>query len=550
MHAARQHDCARLANEQWDVVVVGGGITGCGILLDAASRGLRAALIERDDIAVGTSSRSSRLIHGGLRYLEQMQPGIVREALRERRILLQIAPHLVQLEPFLFPLVGGPMTRPFYGVGLWIYDLLGASSDGGRHRYLTVGETLEDVPLLNREHLRGAFVYHDGRVDDARFAISVLRTARKYGGVAVTRVRAVRALERAGRIEGCVARDELTGDELTIRSDRVIDATGVWSGRPDGPFPAGQGGTVRPSRGTHIVIDKDRIASPYGLTLRIPQRVCFMVPWPDRWLIGTTDHEDLGSLDRPRPTLREVDAILANVNANLDVGLTRKDVRGAMAGLRPLASDPSGARGSSVRASREHRVRTEPNGLVRINGGKFTTYRLMAAQTVDAALGRQEAKVRPSHTGEVPIVGAAPTSELSALAGEIARRTGLDERRSDRLVSRYGTDASRVIDLACELGLAQPLDPTISQLEAEIVWAVREESALTIDDVLTRRLRLSEFLLDRGSGIAPRVAELMGRELGWTTGQERNEVARFLASVHRELDVPPDEIWSAGGARR
>ena len=518
---------------------MGGGITGCGVLLDAASRGLRAALIERDDIAIGTSSRSSGLIHGGLRYLEQFQIGLVREALRERAMLLKLAPHLVRLEPFLFPVYGGPWARPFYGAGLTMYDLLGASADGGFHRHLSVEDALAAVPVLDRAGLRGAFLYHDGQEDDARFAISVVRTARARGALAVTRAQALRGIEENGRIVGCTVRDQLTNSELDIRAASVIDATGVWTGRADGPFPSRNDRLTRPSRGTHIVVRRDRIQSQYGLTLRIPHRVCFLVPWPDRWVIGTTDKEDHGSPDRPAPTLAEVDEILANVNGILDVGLTRSDVMSAFAGLRPLATDPGGSPGSTVKASREHRIRTEPNGLVRISGGKFTTYRLMAAQTVDTAMGPVAAKARPSRTAEVPIAGAASTAELKALAAAIARESSLDPCRAERIVARFGTQAVEVIRLGRELGLLRPLGPNIAHLEAEVVWSVREESALSVDDFLARRTRLAQELPDRGAILAPRVAELMGEELGWSSADQDGAVRSFLASAHREYDVPP-----------
>jgi glycerol-3-phosphate dehydrogenase len=537
---ARKHDLDALAGERWDVLVVGGGITGCGILLDAVSRGLRAALIERDDIAVGTSSRSSGLIHGGLRYLEQFQIGLVREALRERALLLKLAPHLVRLEPFLFPVYGGPWARPFFGTGLTMYDLLGASADGGFHRHLSVEDSVAAVPGLRRKGLRGAFLYHDGQEDDARFTISVLRTARAQGALAVTRVRALHGIEEGGRLVGCTVRDELTGAELDVRAASIIDATGVWTGRADGPFPAGNDQLTKPSRGTHIIVRRDRIPSQFGLTLRIPHRVCFLVPWPDRWVIGTTDHEDHGSPDRPAPTLTEVDEILENVNGTLDVGLTRRDVVAAFAGIRPLATDPGGSPGSTVKASREHRIRTEPNGLIRISGGKFTTYRLMAAQTVDAAIGRVAARARPSRTTEIPIAGAASMAELDALAAAIARESGLDPNRAERIVARFGTQASEVIELGRELDLLRPLGPTIAQLEAEVAWSVREESALSVDDFLSRRTRLAQELPDRGAMIAPRVAELMGAELGWSAAERDQAVKAFIVSAHREYDVPPE----------
>ena len=540
---ARERDIGTLARNHWDVLVVGGGITGCGVLLDAASRGLSAALIEREDFAVGTSSRSSRLIHGGLRYLEQFQIGLVREALRERSILLKLAPHLVRLEAFLFPVYGGPLARPFYGAGLTMYDLLGAAADGGFHRHLSVAESLAAVPSLRRKSLRGAFLYHDGQEDDARYVVGVVRTARSKGALALTRVTALRPIEEGGRLAGCVARDELGGSEFEVHASSVIDATGVWTGRADGPFPAPGSRITRPSRGVHLVVPRDRIPSRHGLTLRIPHRVCFLVPWPDRWVIGTTDHEDAAPVDRPSPTLAEVDEILGNVNGSLDVGLTRQDVVGAFAGFRPLATDPGGTGGSTVKASREHRIRTEPNGLIRISGGKFTTYRLMAQQTVDAALGSAAAKARPSTTAEVPIVGAAAQGALDELGASISAETGLARDQADRLVARHGTEATDVVRLGRDLGLLRPLgaDGMAADgmpLEAEVVWSVRQESALSVDDFLARRTRLAQELADRGAAVAPRVSALMGAELGWSSAEQRDAVTAFLANAHREYDVP------------
>jgi glycerol-3-phosphate dehydrogenase len=536
--AQRRRDLESLAGERWDVLVVGGGITGCGILLDAASRGLRTALVEKDDFATGTSSRSSRLIHGGLRYLEQFQIGLVREALRERARLLRLAPHLVRLEPFVFPVYGGLWARPFYGAGLTMYDLLGASHDGGFHRWLSARDAVEAVPGLRRKGLRGAFIYHDGQEDDARYVVAVMRTAQAKGGVAASRVRALRAVEAGGRIEGCVARDELTGTELEIRAGHVIDATGVWSGAADGPFPDSQGSAIQPSRGTHIVVKRDRIPSRYGMTLRIPHRVCFLVPWPDRWVIGTTDVEDHGSVERPAPSLAEIDEILDNVNRTLDVGLTRGDVLSAYTGIRPLAADPGGAPGSTVKASREHRIRTNANGLVRIGGGKFTTYRLMAAQTVDAALGPNTTRARPSVTAELPLVGAAAPSELETLTATIAQRPGLDRAGAEHLVRRYGTEAPDVVSLGAELDLLRPLSPELPHLEAEVAWAVRREAALDVEDVMARRTRAALDLADRGAAMAPRVAAIMAAELGWPKGEAESRVGAFLTSAHEEFDVP------------
>jgi glycerol-3-phosphate dehydrogenase len=532
----RRQQLEQLANGRWDLLVVGGGITGCGILLDAAARGLRVALIERDDFAVGTSSLSSCLIHGGLRYLEQFQFGLVREALRERARLLRIAPHLVHLEPFLFPIYGGFWNRPFYDAGLTLYDVLGAMRDGGFHKHLSRAEALDAVPGLHPKKLRGAFLYHDGQEDDARYVVAVLRTAREQGGVAVSRLAAERLLESNSRADGLVARDTLTGNQLEIRASAVIDATGVWASRPGGPFSAGKANGILPSRGTHLVVRRDRIPSKFGLTLRIPGRVCFLVPGERHWVIGTTDVADPKPVDRPAATPEEVAEILANVNNTLDVDLTRDDVVAAYAGIRPLATDP-GQAGGTVKASREHRIHTEPNGLVRVSGGKYTTYRLMAEQTVDASLKATGRTAPKSPTATLPLVGAGSPAELQSRASELVRQPGLDRARVEHLIGRYGVEAAAVVDLGRRLDLVRPLGAG-PYLEAEVAWAVAEESALSLDDVLSRRIRIALEEPDRGASVAPRVAVIVGGLLGWPKAQSAEAVAAFLASAHAEFDLP------------
>jgi glycerol-3-phosphate dehydrogenase len=556
----RQADLHRLADERFDVLIVGGGVTGSGAALDAASRGLRVALIEREDIAAGTSSRSSRLIHGGLRYLEQFHVGLVREALAERGRLLRNAPHLVHLEPLLFPLFGNVLSRPFYGAGLTMYDLLGAARDGGRHRYLDPAAALEQTPSLRRAGLRGAFVFHDGVEDDARFALAVARTAQQHGAVIATRVSAHGPVHAGRRIDGAHVRDELSGAEFDIRARAVIDATGVWIGRPDGAFPiptagGAQPAAVRPSRGSHLIVRRDRIASSSGLTIRVPGKVVFLVPWPGYWLIGTTDLPFEGPPDAVVPTNDDVDEILATVNRTLDVDLTRADLVGTYAGLRPLASDAS-SDGSTVQASREHRVRTEPDGLTRISGGKYTTYRVMARDVVDTALDvthdPRTSRAPSSATERLPVIGAAERVELDALAAALAPRLavfGLERRHADRLVARHGTLATDVVTLAERLDLARPIAPGSDHLEAEIVWAAREELALGLGDVLVRRTRLAQEMPDRAASIAPRVAALLGAELDWDEARRRSEIAAFLERAHRDFDVPGlpgDESSDAG----
>lgn len=533
----RRRDLETLAAERWDLLVVGGGITGAGILLDAASRGLRAALIEKDDIAAGTSSRSSRLIHGGLRYLEQLQVGLIREALDERARLLRLAPHLVRLEAFAFPIYGLPLVhRSFYQAGLTLYDILGASRDGGRHRRLSPSEMLELAPALRRRGLRGGLRYHDGVEDDARYALAVARTAIARGALALTRVRATGLHLEGGRAAGVRARDEFAGDELLIRADHVIDATGVWAARRDAPFGGGRL-HLAPSRGAHLVVRRERIPATAGMTLRVPGRVVFLIPWPGYWVIGTTDAPDPAIADRPSASSLEVHQLLSVVNRRMDVNLRVDDILGTYAGLRPLVGNAS--RGSTVRVSREHRVAIESSGLVRVSGGKYTTYRVMAADAVDAALG-EEARRRPSGTAELPLIGAATAADLDLLAAGLAARAGVSRPVAERLVARHGVQAAEVATIGEREGLLAPLGPRIPHLEAEVAWAAREELVLSLDDVLARRTRLATELPDRGASIAPRVAEIMGAELGWDGARREREVAAYLEGAHHEYDVPAD----------
>ncbi len=541
----RAYDLAELANEAWDVVILGGGIVGSGALLDAASRGLRAALIEQDDIAAGTSSRSSRLIHGGLRYLEQLRFPLVREALAERRRLLRNAPHLVTLEPLLFPIYGIPfLHKAFYDAGLTLYDLLGARHDGGWHRRLSTTETLEIAPSLRRDGLRGGLLYHDGMEDDARFTLAVLRTAlaSTAAPVAVTRVRAT-GLETSGTsgtVRSVRARDLLSGQDIEIQTRAVVDATGAWAADPAHPFTS-PSMRILPSRGAHLVVPRSRIASAAGLAIRVPGKLVFLVPWPDHWLIGTTDAPYEGRSDRPAADGWEVDELLAAVNATLDVDLLRTDVVGTYAGLRPLIA-PS--EGSTVRASREHQVTVEPNGVVRIGGGKYTTYRVMARDVIDAVLGGDGAVRRPSRTADWQLLGAADRPALDRLVRDLGTIPELARTHPDaatRLVARHGTDAAGVAALGGELDLLRPLVAGRPFLEAEVAWAVRHELALSVDDVLSRRFRLSPELADRGADVAPRVAAIMARELAWGATRLVLETEVYLANASREFAVAPAE---------
>jgi glycerol-3-phosphate dehydrogenase len=538
----RSADLDRLVDTTWDVLIVGGGVVGAGALLDAVSRGLRAALIEQDDIAVGTSSRSSRLIHGGLRYLEQVHLPLVREALAERRRLLRNAPHLVRLEPQLFPVYGLPFVhKAFYDAGLTLYDILGARHDGGWHRRLGVESSLQIWPSLRRQGLRGGLLYHDGVEDDARFALAVLRTAlgAEPSPVAVTRVRAdgLRSDGPTERVRTVSATDRLSGAAIDIRASSIVDATGVWAAEPRHPF-ASTSMRLLPSRGAHLVVPRERIPGSTGLTIRVPGKVVFFIPWPDYWLIGTTDAPYEGPPGRVSASPGEVDELLGTVNATLDVDLTRADVVGTYAGLRPLIA-PSG--GSTVKASREHRVTAEPNGVVRIAGGKYTTYRVMARDVIDAALGREAAQARPSKTADWPLVGAADRTARERIAADVAGAPPADAHpeTAARLADRHGTEAPAIAALGAELDLLRPLVPGRPFLEAEVAWAVRHELALSVDDVLSRRLRLSPELGEQRPAVASRVAEIMSQELGWTPLECETERDTYMDSAAREFGVPP-----------
>jgi len=546
--AERRANLARLADTAWDIVIVGGGIVGAGVLLDAASRGLNVALVEQDDIASGTSSRSSRLIHGGLRYLEQFQIGLVREALAERGRLLRNAPHLVSLEPQLFPIHGIPfLSKAFYDAGLTLYDVLGARHDGGWHQRLTVDETVAVAPSLRRRGLRGGLLYHDGMEDDARLALAVVRTAVASEAQAVvgTRVQAtgIRTDAEHGTVQALRARDLLSGADFEIRTRAVVDATGVWAADPEHPFASGSV-RILPSRGAHIVVPRERIPATAGVTIRVPGKVVFLIPWPDYWLIGTTDAPYSGDSARPAADGWEIDELLRTINETLDVGLGRSDIVGTYAGLRPLIA-PTG--GSTVKASREHRVTVEKNGIVRVGGGKYTTYRVMARDAIDAVLGREGATRRPSATADRRLVGAADRPVLDRIAAEIASVPAVAAAHREaaaRLVARHGTEAPGVVALGGELDLLRPLVPGRPFLEAEVAWAVRHELALSVDDVLSRRLRLSPELADRGAVVAPRVAAIIARELGWNEERRALETDAYLATASREYGIAPSPARS------
>ncbi len=532
--AQRRRALERFASETFDVLVVGGGVTGCGVALDAASRGLSVALLEKRDFASGTSSRSSKLIHGGLRYLENLDIELVREALHERRLLVEkIAPHLVHPTAFLFPLKHRAWDRFYMGSGLFLYDALaGLHPAVPHHRHLTRRSCLEAVPSLRSDSLTGGIRYFDAQVDDARFSLVLARTAAAYGALCVSGVGVVDFVHERTRIAGVRAQDLESGGELEVHASTVINATGVWTTEMERLAGVTDPMIVRPSKGVHLVVAKDRIDSQYALILRTEKSVLFVLPWKDRWIIGTTDTDWNYGLDSPAATRSDIEYLLDHVNEALRNPLGFEDVIAVYVGLRPLVG---GTAEETAKLSRKHAVRRSAPGFVSVAGGKYTTYRLMARDAVDLAASDLPFAVDSSRSAEVPLLGA-----VGLLGAEFRLRrhpgaADLDPDQLHHLVSRYGTLASEVLDLvATEPVLGSALRGAESYLAAEVRYAAAEEGALHVDDVLTRRTHIAFEAPDRGRLAADDVARLMAPVLGWDPAVVAREVAHYKARLDAE----------------
>ncbi len=555
----RREDRARLTREVVDVLVIGGGVTGAGTALDAASRGLSVGLLEARDWASGTSSRSSKLIHGGLRYLEQLAFPLVYEALQERARLVQtIAPHLVSPLPFLLPLTSPVWQRAYYGAGVALYDVLGAALTNEReiptHRHLSKRATLEAFPGLRGDVVHGAIRYWDAQVDDARHTLAVVRTAAGYGARTLSSARVVDLLRDGGGgmggadrapVVGVRVADLTDGSSFDVRARSVVAATGVWSDDIGAMLGASAPSLrVRASKGVHLVVPRSAIdgpdSSPAGLILRTTTSVLFVIPWGDHWIIGTTDTP--WKLDRAHPAASSADIayLLDQVNRVLTRPVSADSILGVYAGLRPLLHGESD---DTSRLSREHAVVTPVPGLVLVAGGKYTTYRVMAEDAVDAA-----AAVLPgvpgSRTAHLPLVGARDWTTVRDRAAEIAAEAGLPEETIQRLLHRHGDRIGDVLDLARrDPALEQPLTGAPDYLAAEVVHAVVAEGALHLDDVLTRRTRVSIETGHRGVESAPEVAALMAGPLGWDAERTSREVEHYTARVaaERESQRMPDD---------
>lgn len=519
----RAEALARLAAEPFDVLVVGGGITGTGVALDAASRGLRTALVERGDFASGTSSKSSKLVHGGLRYLQQKEIHLVYEALAERQILRKTAPHLVKVLPFLLPVFtkDGLLPRSLaraLGSAMWMYDFTGGLRIGKLHKRISNDEALRYMPTLPVERLAGSYVYYDAQADDARLTLAVARTAADHGAMLANYASVVGLTkDGSGRVNG--ARVLADGNEIEVRAKVVVNATGVWSDNvralDEGTHPS----SIRPAKGIHITVPWSLVQNTIAAVVPVPKdkRSVFVVPWGDFTYIGTTDTDYDGPLDDPQCTPDDIAYLLRAINFSVTTTITENDIVGTWAGLRPLVADAKSERTSDL--SRRHSVRSSSSGLITVNGGKLTTYRRMAADTVDAVEQHFDHKSR-SKTKRLPLRGANGWNATGA---------------PEHLVERYGGDAGAVVALAtADPQLREPLVPGLPYWRAEAVYAARHEMARTVDDVLSRRTRARLLARDASDDAAPVVAALLAAELGWSAEEEQRQVDAYRASIAEE----------------
>ncbi|MCS5499250.1 glycerol-3-phosphate dehydrogenase/oxidase [Cnuibacter physcomitrellae] len=535
-----------LKSTELDILVVGGGIVGAGAALDSVTRGLTTGMVEARDWASGTSSRSSKLVHGGIRYLEQLDFRLVREALIERGLLLQrIAPHLVKPVRFLYPLKKRVIERFYIGAGMMLYDIF--SYSGGRppgvphHRHLSKKQVRELMPSLAPDALIGGLTYYDAQVDDAKYVATLVRTAAAYGAHVASRLNVVEFLRQGERVVGVTVHDLETDERFDIHAKQVVNATGVWT--DDTQSLAGTRGKfhVRASKGIHLVVPRDRFHGKSGMILRTEKSVLFVIPWGRHWLIGTTDTD--WNLDKAHPaaTAADIDYLLEHVNSVLSVPLTREDVEGVYAGLRPLLAGESD---QTSKLSREHLVAHALPGLVVIAGGKWTTYRVMAKDAVDEAVQAMDGRISPSVTQDVALVGGEGYRAAWNRRARMAQESGLEIGQVEHLLNRYGSLTDEVLDLlSTRPELAEPLPGADDYLQVEALYAATHEGALHLDDLLARRTRISIESWDRGVSAAPVAARLMAEALGWDDARVDREVTTYLERVaaERASQEQPDD---------
>ena len=530
--AERARAWERLRSEQFDVVVVGGGVVGTGAALDAATRGLKVALVEARDLASGTSSRSSKLFHGGLRYLEQLDFGLVREALHERELnMTRLAPHLIKPVSFLYPLTKH-WERPYVTAGVTLYDTMGGKSSLPHQQQLTRSGALRMAPALKRDALVGAIRYYDAQADDARHTMMVGRTAAQYGAVVRTSTQVVDFLHEVDRVAGVRVRDVESGGEVDVKASVVVNCTGVWTDQMQ--HAAGTRGRfrVKASKGVHFLVARDKIPSDTGMILRTEKSVLFVIPWRNHWIVGTTDTDWNLDLAHPAATRADLDYLLEHVNSVLVTPLGHDDIEGVYAGLRPLLAGESE---ETSKLSREHAVSRVMPGLVAIAGGKYTTYRVMAADALDAAAEDIPARVAPSVTDRVPLVGADGYYALVNQAERLGLKHGLHPHRIRHLLDRYGSLLHGLLAMSDDdRSLLEPVPGAQDYLKVEVAYAVAYEGALHLDDVLTRRTRISIEYAHRGTECAESVADQMATLLGWGQETRDREARTYVERVEAE----------------
>ena len=563
--ASRDAALAAMADDDGvDLLVVGGGVTGAGIALDAATRGLRTAIVEAQDWAGGTSQWSSKLVHGGLRYLYNLDFALVAEALKERGLLLErTAPHLVKPQPFLWPLKMPLVERSYSAVGVGMYDVLAQIGGLGRRgvpmqKHYSKKGAKALFPGIRDDALIGAIRFYDARVDDARLVIDLVRTAAGFGALAASRAQVVGfAKDADGRVTGATVRDLENGRDLAVRAKYIINATGVWTEQTQDLVRDDAGLRVLASKGIHIVVPKDRIQGSTGIFLRTEKSVLFIIPWPRYWVIGTTDtawHQDLA---HPVATAQDIDYVLDHANAVLADPLTRDDIIGTYAGLRPLlqpkTKDSEAA--SSAKVSREHTVTEVAPGLCAIAGGKLTTYRVMAQDAVDYALthlyGEDGVADHPCVTEQIPLVGGARYRGVAARKAALARDRGWDVAKVQHLLDRYGDEIEDIFALIdADPALGEPLATAPAYLRAEVVWAVTREGALHLEDILRKRIRLDYETRDRGASALEEMAAIVAPLLGWDVARTAAEIASYRARVAGEEAAERERSDEAASAAR
>jgi glycerol-3-phosphate dehydrogenase len=548
----------QLGSGELDVLVVGGGIVGVGAALDAVTRGLKVGLVEQRDLASGTSSRSSKLVHGGLRYLEMLDFALVKEALEERGLLLtRLAPHLVRPVPFLYPLEHA-WERPYVGAGVALYDAMAMTGkyDMGvpKHKHVFRKQLARMAPDVRTDELHGAIRYYDCQVDDARLVMTIARTAANNGAHVATRTKVTGFLREGDpstgsgqrRVVGATVRDLEGERDIEVRAKVVINAAGVWTDEVQQLIGGQAQLDVDASKGIHLVVPRDRIRSECGFITKTEKSVLFVIPWGQFWIIGTTDTAWDYDLAHPAASKTDIDYLLGHVNRLLKDPLDHRDVIGVWAGLRPLLKPmrKEGEMGETTKLSREHTVANPVPGLVLVAGGKLTTYRVMAKDAVDHAI-RDFGVTPASITDRVPLMGAwgheARTNQRVALS----RSSGLDVGVIDHLLGRYGGLVDEVLDLIHQRPeLGEPLPGAEHYLRAEVLYAATHEGARHLDDVLARRTRVSIETFDRGISAARPAAELMAEALGWDEAQVADEVDHYLRRVEAERQsqlMPTDQ---------